>query len=51
VTAAANTEALEELKSMFTTYMEKIKDKEEGNPSMSKDLVEDRVPIYSTNKE
>jgi hypothetical protein len=39
-TAAANTKALEELKSMFCRYMEKIKDKDKSSPSVNEAVIE-----------
>jgi hypothetical protein len=42
---AANTEALEELKSKFGKYIAKIHEKEDVSPSMSKAAIEDHAHI------
>jgi hypothetical protein len=47
-TIAANMEALKELKSMFCRCIVKIKDKDNGSPSMSKATVENWAPINSS---
>jgi hypothetical protein len=44
---AANTEALQELKSLLCTYMGKFKTTEEGSPSVTKAPVDIQVPISS----
>jgi hypothetical protein len=43
-TTAANTEALYELKHVFTKYMSRFKDNFEGSPSVSKSAVDSDIP-------
>jgi hypothetical protein len=45
---AANTEALQELKSLLCTYMGKFKTTEEGSPSVTKAPIDIEVPISSS---
>jgi hypothetical protein len=45
---AANTEALQELKSLLCTYMGKFKTTEEGSPSVTKAPIDIQVPISSS---
>jgi hypothetical protein len=44
-TTAANTEALHELKHVFTKYMSRFKDNSEGSPSVSKSAVDSDIPL------
>jgi hypothetical protein len=43
-TTTANTEALHELKHVFTKYMSRFKDNSEGSPSVSKSAVDSNIP-------
>lgn len=42
-TTAATNNAIEELKTMFTIYLGKLKDLEEANPSISKSALENQL--------
>jgi hypothetical protein len=41
---AANTEALHELKHVFTKYMSRFKDNSEGSPLVSKSAIDSDIP-------